>query len=115
MLFRSPVRVAIGIENGIVLGADGLWYDIAAVCVLSPSGISFTAWSAAVPFPELAVNEALKDITGGTTVGSVIAEATGCDPADPHRELTNGAVTRSSLLAQALSIAFGALIKDGDA
>jgi hypothetical protein len=40
-----------------------------------------------------------------TTVGSVITERLGGDPTDPHSVLTNGKVTRTMTLVDALTIA----------
>ncbi|HSD12393.1 MAG TPA: DUF84 family protein, partial [Patescibacteria group bacterium] len=91
---------SVGVENGIVR-EDGRWLDVAAVVIVAP-GQEAVAWSEAVELPEAYVIAAEARGFGRTTVGAVIAEATGCAPDDPHAFLTGGARTRGGILADAL-------------
>jgi len=52
-----------------------------------------------VEFPRKDVEIALER---GVTAGSVIAERTGCDPADPHSFLTEGRKSREDFLVEPL-------------
>lgn len=92
--------IGVGIENGIVR-EGGRWLDIAAVVIVAP-GQEAVAWSEAVELPEAYVMAAEARGFGRTTVGAVIAEATGCAPDNPHAFLTGGARTRGGILADAL-------------
>jgi non-canonical (house-cleaning) NTP pyrophosphatase len=97
---------ALGIENGVVR-KQGRYYDIAAIQLVRPSGLSLIAWSKPFPLPEMFVTEAWKRGFHRTTVGRVIAEYAAvwgaeCDHHDPHAFLTGGEVTRKMILTEAI-------------
>ena len=91
---------AIGIENGLV--PHGTYVaDIAYVVIFTPSGRRVMRNSTPVPVPQELVDAALA--SGQlTTAGTLEAERSGCDPADPHAHWTDGATTRKEILAKAV-------------
>lgn len=95
----EPGAISIGIENGLVREQDGGYSDFAYVAVLLPDMQLFCAPSEMLRFPREDVEIALER---GVTAGSVIAERTGCDPADPHSLLTNGRKGRGDFLVEPL-------------
>ncbi len=106
---RSPGdrSIAIGIESGILL-SENVTLDIAVVVVLTYDSRIVTS-SVGIQFPEgcniLAAQRGFKT----TTVGSVVAEQLGGDPTDPHATITNGKITRSALLTDAIVAALSQL------
>jgi inosine/xanthosine triphosphatase len=102
----------VGIENGIFpIEVDGTekWFDVAWVVIENKEDKQSLAVSAGVEFPREFIQEARKKGFKTTTVGSIIAEKTGCDGTDPHTFLTSNLASRSKLLEQALKIALGQL------
>lgn len=99
--------IGVGIESGIFrFGKDkSLTLDIAVVVVLTVEGRRIITTSQGVEFPEEYVRIAEERGFAYTTVGSVITEKLGGDPTDPHSTLTNGKVTRSATLVDALVVA----------
>ena len=104
--------VAVGIENGI-LGPDplesnivkGVNLDIAVIVVLAyGKRIVTNSSSIQLPFSEVMVARVIGFDT--TTVGQIIADKFGSDPADPHSHLTRGRISRKDLLVRALVVAF---------
>ena len=109
----SKDAIYIGIESGIIsIGAFPYlsFIDLAVIVVLFGDSQRFiTATSSGISFPMEYVDEAQSRGFRTTTVGSVIAEKTGCDGTDPHWYLTQGVVSRMVTLIQALSIALSQL------
>lgn len=99
----------VGIENGIIK-VSAKWFDIAWVVVINKDWQRAIAPSAGVLFPKEYVEEAKKRGFKKTTVGSVIAEKTGCDGTDPYPYLTGGRITRNGLLVEAIKIAVAQLL-----
>ena len=100
---QNPDSVAIGIESGIF--RFGITLDIAIVVILTSDGRQIVTNSEGIQFPEEYVKTAEERGFKTTTVGSVITEQLGGDPTDPHSILTNGKVTRTMTLVNALMIA----------
>lgn len=96
----------IGIESGIV-GADGSFYDVSFVVLLLPNGLAYSALSGGHQVPKEYVKEASDRGFDRCTAGAVMAERTGCDATDNTIYVSNGFVSRSAALVQALMIAFG--------
>ncbi len=108
---RDTSAIAIGIESGISF-EGGIWNDFAVIVVLEPiSRKTIVAETEPFEFPERYVREAEAIGFKTTTVGSVIAKHTRCDPTDPHSFLSDGKVSRSDLLTDALVEAFGKIKK----
>lgn len=105
----------VGIENGIITERTRLVdanavIDFAAVVIIPGSGNRrVIATSAGIEFPMEDYLEAYNRGFETTTIGSIIAEKTGCDAADPHSYLTHGKVSRKDILVQALMIALSQL------
>lgn len=101
---REDWHLAIGIENGIFsfYTEDAITLDIAIVVVITPSGKIITTTSGGMQFPEPMVERAKAMGFETTTVGSVIAKELGGDGTDPHSILTQGKITRTELLAEAV-------------
>lgn len=76
------------------------------VVVLTSDDRKIVTTSSGVMFPEDCVDEAERRGFDTITVGSVVTEQYGGDPADPHSVLTNNAVTRTATLVDALITAF---------
>lgn len=55
-----------------------------------------------VEIPEVYLQEAERRGLAETTVGSVVAEVLGGDPADPHSALTNSTISRRDILYRTL-------------
>lgn len=112
LAMRDVDMIPIGIENGIFRfnGEIPISIDL-AIIVLITSGMSdvrrIVTTSAGIVFPEDCVEIAESRGFESTTVGSVIAEKFGGDPADPHSILTNGKVSRAMILTDALVAALG--------
>ena len=64
------------------------------------------------PWHKKYVEEAKERGFYSNTVGSIIAEKTGCKSNDPHKYLTHNLVDRSTLLVQAINIALGEYLED---
>ena len=107
-----PWHIAVGIENGIipfqVMGVQR-WMDYAWVVVENNKGDLAIANSSGVEFPSNYVEMARSLGFDTITVGSIIAQETGCDGTDPHLYLTNRRVSRSEMLIQAVMNALGQL------
>jgi non-canonical (house-cleaning) NTP pyrophosphatase len=93
----------IGIESGII--SFGITLDIAIIVILTCDGRQIISTSHGLQFPEKYVEIAKERGYKKTTVGSIITEQLGGDPTDPHSILTNGKVTRTMTLVDALVIA----------
>lgn len=102
---------AIGIESGIIINRFPIEVviDLAVVVILTPEGKRIITTSAGIEFPSQDASTAFGRGFSTTTVGSVIAERTGCDPTDPHAYLTNGKVSRAKLLTDAVVAALAQL------
>ena len=98
----------IPIECGACFGEQARYYDIGWVIVKhKESGAQAMVPSAGVSFPSDAVAVA-RESGFETTAGDVLAEqGTIRDTKDPHRDLTGGAASRSTLLSQAIQVAIG--------
>ncbi|HEX7042188.1 MAG TPA: DUF84 family protein [Patescibacteria group bacterium] len=97
--------VWIGMESGIrdVVTRRGTKHeDFAFVISQDRNAHSGVATTSAVEFPDNAYQEAKRRGFDTTTVGSVIAEMTGCDGTDPHSYLTDGKKPRKKLLERAI-------------
>lgn len=101
---HSPGSYAIGIESGIVrfTAESPATLDIAAVVLLTPRGDIKMTTSAGIQFPEQYVQLAGNRGFDATTVGTIVTEKLGGDHTDPHATLTDGKVTRSFTLIDAL-------------
>jgi non-canonical (house-cleaning) NTP pyrophosphatase len=97
-------HLVIGIESGIFRFGfyTPVTLDMAIIVIIKPDLDRIVMNSAGIQFPEEYVRIAEERGFKTTTVGSVIAERLGGDPADPHSTLTNGKVTRKALLTEAL-------------
>jgi inosine/xanthosine triphosphatase len=94
---------AVGIENGLVpLG--NFVCDIAYVVIYTPSGRRIERRSDPMPVPQELVDAALA-AGQQKTAGSLEAERSGCDPADPHVLWSGGTTTRKEILAKAVTSA----------
>jgi non-canonical (house-cleaning) NTP pyrophosphatase len=106
----------IGIESGIINSSGGaieaISIDIAVIVIRRNGRTVSVSTSTGVMFPEADFDEA--DIRGfaKTTVGSVIAERTGCDGTDPHAELTGGKFTRRDTLVHGIVMALSTIPKE---
>ncbi len=106
-----PDTVAIGIESGIfdISSVSPVTVDKAVIVIILPDGQQIITTSPGVVFPQECIEIAAERGFETTTVGSVIAEKLGGDPADPHATLTKGKVTREMTLVAALKIALAQL------
>ena len=90
------------------------YYDLAWVVVEQvKSGRRWWSHSVGVEMQAKFVEAARRHPSGGfatTTVGSLMAEDTGCDKQDPHNALTSGLCPRALLLQNALLAALGQLM-----
>eukprot|EP01139_Manchomonas_bermudensis_P023756 Amastigsp_a841514_22.p1 type:complete len:178 gc:universal Amastigsp_a841514_22:853-1386(+) len=105
---------AVAMENGILEtplpDGSAVWTDFAWVVVeRAADGKRSYAQSASIEFPLEFVERARARGFDRTTVGSVIATATGCNKQDPHAFLTGGARTRAAILEDAIKLALGQL------
>ena len=94
--------IAIGIESGICKITDEKTVDVALIVLLSKAGEEIVTSSTGIVFPQKYVEIARKKGFTNTTVGSVIAEELGGDGTDPHAILTDGKITRTETLIDAL-------------
>lgn len=101
--------VAVGIESGIFVfsGAETFFVDTAVIVVITLDNRQIVTTSAGIVLPKECVKIAESRGFKLTTVGSVIAEKFGGDPADPHSILTNGKVSRTMILTDPLVTALG--------
>jgi non-canonical (house-cleaning) NTP pyrophosphatase len=102
----ADTLAAIGIENGVVRRKK-CYYDIAAIELVRPGGLSLIAWSKPFPLPTMFVTEAWQCGFERMTVGQAIAEYAAlwggkCDHHDPHAFLSGGEVTRKMFLTEAI-------------
>lgn len=100
----DSTAIAVGIENGIIPVDNETVFDIAIVVVIDSDGRIITSTSSGVTLPIQDVQEARERGFKTTTVGSIMAERLGCDPADPHSSITGGTVSREETLINALII-----------
>ncbi len=106
-----PGSLAVGIESGIVYGADDAnendvgWSDIAMVVILLPNGCEVTRWSRAVRLPASAVEKAKSRGFSVCTVGKILSEEYDSDPSDAVAPATGGRLTREKVLAEAIAAA----------
>ena len=103
----------VAIENGIVfLDFDkrGKWYDVGLVIIESSQGKRAVSFTAGIEMPLNLVEEARKRGFSTITVGALMAKTYGGESTDPHSILTRGAVSRKSLLVQAIKIAIAQVI-----
>jgi non-canonical (house-cleaning) NTP pyrophosphatase len=111
--FDPGCDISIGIENGIFrfgsLETKSITLDMAIVVIIKRDGERIVTNSVGIQFYEEYVRTAEERGFKTTTVGSVIAERLGGDPADPHSTLTDGKVTRKALLTEALVAALSQL------
>lgn len=98
---HAPDAFAAGIENGLRQTPGG-WEDWAVIVVVCPDGTTIVLESDVVLFPSAVVEIARSRGFATTTAGQVLAEQTACDPSDPHSFLTNGSLSRLSLLTAAV-------------
>ena len=95
--------LAIGIESGILrFGLSPGTLDIAVIVLITKDNKVIVTSSNGIQFPEKCVDEAFSRGFDIVTVGSVIAERYGGDPTDPHLTLTNGKISRRTILTDAL-------------
>lgn len=98
---KYPEDCAIGIENGIVQ-FGGTWIDLAVIVMITPTNAVLTVTSLGLPYAHDHVDEAREKGFETTTVADIYAEKCGCDPKDPHHEITLGAMSREQILTDAL-------------
>tara|TARA_R110002110_G_scaffold26350_6_gene96996 strand:+ start:403 stop:957 length:555 start_codon:yes stop_codon:yes gene_type:complete len=104
--------VILSMESGITLidldrpeqGAN----DYCVVLVSLPNGSEHWRRSDSVFFPGKYVAEAHARGFDLHTVGSVIAEKTGCSKSNPHGYLTEGRINRTDLISEAMRAAIAA-------
>lgn len=96
----------IGIESGIVDGGNQ-FYEMSVIVVLYKNGRQFSAVTSGHAIPNEFVDEARKRGFDKHTVGSVMAERTGCSSTDGTAYLSNHRVTRKDALTQGVAIAIG--------
>lgn len=99
--------IAVGVESGIFRFDEGtsVSIDIAVIVLITPGNRQIVTTSAGIVFPEDCVKIAESRGFESTTVGSVIAEKFGGNPADPHSTLTGGRVSRTMILTDAIVLA----------
>ncbi len=103
---RGDDSVVIGIENGVFRpGSEPLILDIAVIVVITKESRTIITTSSGIQFGFAHFKIAEGYGFEKTTVGSVIAERLGGDPRDPHSTVTEGKVSRQSLLVDALVVA----------
>lgn len=100
---KTMYGVIVSEGNGIVLRC-GKWEDVGIVMMIDSRGKTAIAVSEGVVFPSRYVEEAFERGVDSTTVGEVIAEHSGESFAatDPHSYLSNGMITRTGLLKNAI-------------
>jgi len=104
----------VAMENGIISilnGKDTLWFDVGWIILEDAEGRQSVSVSTGVNFPNRFIAEAEHRGIQGSTVGAIIAQETGADEWNPHQYLTNGQLSRTDLLGQALKTAIGQLQK----
>lgn len=103
---QNADAIAVGIESGIFRYRERLIsFDLAVIALLTLDNRLIVTTSAGIAFPDDCINIAEKRGFASTTVGSVIAEKMGGDPADPHSTLTGGRVSRTMILTDAIVMA----------
>jgi non-canonical (house-cleaning) NTP pyrophosphatase len=105
----DKTAIAIGIESGIIFLDNDTVVDIAVIVVIDQNGSIITSTSTGVMVPSHCVKVTQEQGFKTTTVGSIIAEFRGCDPADPHSSLTGGIFSRKQALVTALTAALSQL------
>jgi len=96
----EPDDYVVGIENGLVHVGKHT-FDVGYIVVVTPENVAHHYSTAGVIVPPEIVEAA---IAAGLdkTVGSLEAERSGSDPADPHKVWSKGRTDRETLLADAL-------------
>lgn len=110
---QTRYDLLVAFENGIfavTIGGQETWFDLGWVVVEDVDGNQAFACSTGMEFPVGDVEEARQRGFSRSTVGSVIAERTGADSADPHSYLTKQTVTRADMLGQSLKTALGQIL-----
>jgi non-canonical (house-cleaning) NTP pyrophosphatase len=104
---QDPASIAIGIESGIFRfgKTTPLTLDISVIVLIDHDGRRIVSTSEGMQLPEEYVRIAEERGFERVTVGSVIAEHLGGDPADPHSILSKGKISRAMTLIDALVIA----------
>jgi non-canonical (house-cleaning) NTP pyrophosphatase len=109
----------VSVENGICKIADKLWVDIGVVCVYNTeSEQKFYSTTQGVRFYHVVCERAQRRDFKSVTVNEVNAEnmedcgpsypdSPEYDPKDPHSYLTNGAVSKSQLIADSIRVCIG--------
>ncbi len=101
---RPSGDIWIGIENGVVW-QGGKWFDLAAVAGCNRAGREVLVWSLAIEIPTWVVTAVRRHGFDTTTIGLMYAGAVkGVDHQDIHAHLTNGALKREQILAQAIVV-----------
>eukprot|EP00029_Vermamoeba_vermiformis_P010176 TRINITY_DN5299_c0_g2_i1.p1 TRINITY_DN5299_c0_g2~~TRINITY_DN5299_c0_g2_i1.p1 ORF type:complete len:192 (-),score=36.72 TRINITY_DN5299_c0_g2_i1:166-720(-) len=115
--FKGEYDYFVTIENGIIPitteNNEEIWLDVGWVLLEEKGGAQYSASSAGVPFPKEFVDQAKKAGFDKNTVGSFLAKAYNCNGTDPHLFLTNSMISRTTMLEQALLVAFGQATKGG--
>ena len=105
----------LGIENGIEFSErdeQEIVHDFAVVVLITPAGEEYITETMRIRFPLDLTLIAKQRGFKTTTVGSVIAEKYGCNPANPHSFLTNGLFSREQLLRDAVVCVFLEYLRD---
>lgn len=105
----DPESLAIGIENGLFClhpithsPEKVRFLDMAIIVAITPDNKQIIGSSTGLEFPPEYVMEAAQKGFNTTTVGDVIAKKLGGLKDDPHSTLTNGKISRKSILEAAM-------------
>ncbi len=103
-----PEALCIGIESGLWVsnsapGRQEKFFDFAVIVLLTHGGYEISTTTSAIELPKKFVDIAQSIGFATKTVGSVIAEKLGGDPADPHTTLTNRQITREETIVASLT------------
>ncbi|MES3004782.1 MAG: DUF84 family protein [Patescibacteria group bacterium] len=105
-----PEAIGIGIESGVVAIAPGKVYDFAVVYIISGANRPpVSSVSAEFEFPHDCFVEAQSIGFDTMTVGKIIAQKHGGKHDNPHMILSNGKVSRTTLIAEAIETALRGL------
>lgn len=98
-----PDHFCFGIENGILDGGRGKYFDLAVIVLVQPNGTETLGTSTALCcYPTECVLEAQKRGFATTTVSDIIAKRFGGNPKDPFSFLTGGRYPRREQLIQGI-------------
>lgn len=92
-----PNAYIVGMEDYLDYDEDERPVNRTAVVVMAPDGREYNATSTSIPFDRRDVSEARKRGFKTTTVGDVLAERIGGDPANPHGPMSGYARDRESI------------------